>query len=82
MDLRPIIDQIASQADDFLDGVENRTEARAGVAEQVNLGHPGLSPGDRRQVIEGVMAILEDEGFFTPRRGRPSAGEAEDTNGD
>jgi hypothetical protein len=37
MDLRSIIDEIASQADDFLAGAANRKEARAGkkVAEDV-----------------------------------------------
>lgn len=64
MDLRPIIDDIASRADDFLAGAENRKEARAGIDELINADHPQLSPGDRQKIAEGVMAILENEGFF------------------
>jgi hypothetical protein len=70
MDLRSIIDEIASRADDFLAGAANRKEARAGIDELVNADHPQLSPGDRQKIAEGVMAILEDEGFFEfPHRG-------------
>ena len=70
MDLRSIIDEIASRADDFLAEAANRKEARAGIDELVNADHPQLSPGDRQKIAEGVMAILEGEGFFEfPRRG-------------
>ncbi|HTX65203.1 MAG TPA: hypothetical protein VMD31_05500 [Opitutaceae bacterium] len=81
MDLRPFIDEIAGQADDFLDGAANRAEARAGIAEQVNANHPELSPADRRKVVDGVMAILETEGFFAAGRGPGGAG-AEDGSDD
>ena len=64
MDFHDIIEEIASQADDFLAGVANRKEARAGIDELINADHPQLSPGDRKKVAEGVMAILEQEGFF------------------
>ncbi len=64
MDLSSIIDEIASQADDFLARAANRKEARAGIDELVNTDYPRLSPVDRKKVAEGVMAILENEGFF------------------
>ena len=64
MDLSSIIDEIASQADDFLANAANRKEARAGIDELVNNDYPRLSPADRKNVAEGVMAILENEGFF------------------
>jgi hypothetical protein len=64
MDLSSIIDEIASQADDFLAGAANRREARAGIDELVNTDYPRLSPGDRKKVVNGVMVILEQEGFF------------------
>jgi hypothetical protein len=64
MDLSGIIDEIASQADDFLASAANRKEARAGIVELVNTDHPRLSPVDRKKITEGVMAILEQEGFF------------------
>ena len=66
MDFRSLIEEIASQADDFLAGVANRKAARAGIDELINADHPQLSPGDRKKVAEGVMAILEQEGFLRP----------------
>lgn len=64
MDLRGIVEEIAGQADDFLAGAANRREARAGIAELLTAAHPQLAPAERSQVIEKVMAILEEEGFF------------------
>jgi len=77
MDLRGIINEIAGQADDFLDGAANRAEARAGITTQVDAAHPKLSPADRRKVAEAVMVILEGEGFFAAGRG-PRGAQAED----
>lgn len=64
MDLRAIIEQIASEADDFLAGASDRAQARAGIAELLNMDFFELSPTDRQQVTDGVMAILEEEEFF------------------
>ncbi len=64
MNLRAVMDEIASQADDFLAGAANRKEARAGIDELINADYPQLSPAERQQVAAGVMGILEDEGFF------------------
>ncbi len=64
MDLRSLINEIARQADDFLDGASSRREARAGIDELINSDYPQLSPGEREQVAEAVMTILENEGFF------------------
>ncbi len=64
MDLRPIITEIASQADDFLDGVTDRQQARAGIAEFITMDYPQLNADDRKTVSDYVMAVLEDENFF------------------
>jgi hypothetical protein len=73
MNLSDIIDTIASQADDFLEGASNRAEARAGVNELINADFFDLSPAERQTVADGVMRILDDEGFFdTPAGGGPS----------
>lgn len=64
MNLRAVMDEIASEADDFLAGAANRKEARAGIDELINADYPQLSPAERKQVAEGVMGILENEGFF------------------
>ncbi len=63
-DLRPIIDEIANRADDFLAGVTDRTQARAGIEELLTMDYPGIDGIDRTVVITGVMSVLEDEDFF------------------
>jgi hypothetical protein len=81
MDLRSIIEEIAIQADDFLAGAANRKEARAGIDESINADHPQLGPGDRQKIAEGVMATLEDEGFFEFPNPGGSGGAAGDESG-
>jgi hypothetical protein len=78
MDLRSIIDGIASQADDFLAGAANRKEARAGIDELINADYPRLSAAERKKVAEDVMAILENEGFFEFGSSRGSRGPSDD----
>lgn len=82
MNLNEIIDDIASQADDFLSGVSSRDQARAGIAELLASDHPGLSPSDRKRVADGVMEILEDEGFFDSRYASEADGDEEGNDGD
>jgi hypothetical protein len=64
IDLRPIIDEIAGQADDFLAGTTDRAQARAGISELLTLDYIDLTPDDRKKVTDGVMAVLENEDFF------------------
>ncbi|MBS0633247.1 MAG: hypothetical protein JSS11_15155 [Verrucomicrobia bacterium] len=64
MSLEQIIAELADQADDFLAGVKDRAQARAALAEQINLDYFTLNPADRATVTEGVMAALEAEEFF------------------
>lgn len=63
-DLRPLIDDIANRADDFLAGASDRSQGRAGIEELLTIEHPELNPVDRKTVVTGVMAILEEEDFF------------------
>lgn len=63
-DLRPIIDDIANRADEFLAGTRDRTHARAGIEELITMDYPTLNPPDRTVVVTGVMSVLEDEDFF------------------
>ncbi|HEY0944523.1 MAG TPA: hypothetical protein VGD81_04620 [Opitutaceae bacterium] len=69
MNLRVIIDEIADQADDFLAGAANQAEARAGISELINADYSDLPPGDRQKVADGVMNILNEEGFFENEHG-------------
>ena len=64
MNLRPIIDEIASQAEDFLKGVTDRQKARAELAEFIALDYAGLTLADRKIVSDAVMAFLEEENVF------------------
>ncbi|MBL9202613.1 MAG: hypothetical protein JNL39_19025 [Opitutaceae bacterium] len=64
MNLDAIIAEIADQADEFLAGVTDRAQARAGIAELINMDWFTLGPVDRKVVTEGVMAALEAEEFF------------------
>ncbi len=63
-DLRPIIDEIANRADDFLAGTTDRAQARAGIEEVITMDYAGLTPLDRSLVVKGVMVVLEDGDFF------------------
>ena len=63
-DLRPIIDDIANRADEFLAGAGDRNQARAGIEELITMDYPTLNAPDRTVVVTGVMSVLEDEDFF------------------
>ncbi len=63
-DLRPIIDDIATRADDFLEGARDRSQARAGIEELITMDYQSLNPLERKVVVTGVMSVLEDEDFF------------------
>lgn len=62
--LRPIIDEIASQAEDFLAGAKDRDQAQAGISELITMDYAQLSPPDRTLVVAAVMSVLEAEDFF------------------
>jgi hypothetical protein len=64
MNLPFIVDEIASRADEFLAGVSDRAQARAGIAELITLDYAEVPTDARAEVIRAVMAILESEDFF------------------
>jgi hypothetical protein len=59
-----LIEEIARQANEFLDGASDRRQGRADVEEFLTIEHPELDAGARRIVVDGVMAVLEAEDFF------------------
>ena len=78
-DLRTIIGDIADRADDFLAGVRDRGQARAGISELITMDYGELTPGDRALVVAGVMQVLEEEDFFGGEFvGDPFADEGDD----
>ena len=80
MHLPSLIDQIANEADDFLDGVTSREQARAAISEVITLRAVHLDGTARRHVTDGVMSVLESEGFFDNLRAGNS-GEGDDDGG-
>lgn len=72
MNLQFLISQIADQADDFLEGATSVEQARAGVSEMVTMHGPKLNPAERTAVVDGVMALLKQEGFFENTPGESS----------
>lgn len=82
VDLQRIIDDIADQADEFLATASNRAQARAGIEELLTAEHSALAAGERAQVVAGVMAILENEGFFEGLGAAGGPKEDEDDGGE
>lgn len=64
MNLQAIIDAAANDADDYLAGVTSMTEARPAIRDFLDEHYPDLQPVDVPRVVAGVLAILDDEGFF------------------
>ena len=69
MDTRVIASQLCDDADEILAGVSKRIEARAAIAETVNIRHGKLPPADKKAVIDQVLSILDNEGFFDGEAG-------------
>jgi hypothetical protein len=69
MDIRAIVSTLCDEADELLAGITKPTEARASLAEVVNLRHGKLPPADKKAVIDQVMRILDNEGFFESKAG-------------
>ncbi|MFT3870911.1 MAG: hypothetical protein QM715_20855 [Nibricoccus sp.] len=80
MTLSDIINDIADQADDFLDGVTKRTDARAAISEQLTIKYPKLAGPERTKVTDGVLALLDEEGFF--ELGSGSGSDSDNEGGD
>jgi len=79
--LSAVIDEIARHADEFLAGATDRKQGRAGIEEFITLEHPEFDPALRKQVVEGVMAVLEAEDFFgTEFVGDPFASDEKESN--
>jgi hypothetical protein len=67
--LQSIVDRVADDADDLLAEASDRAQARAAIEEHLTAGYPRLTAAQRKQIILGVMAILEREDFFPARGG-------------
>jgi hypothetical protein len=78
MEIPAIIEDLASRADDFLVERSDRKDARAAIAALLADEQPQLAVKDRQRVINGVMAILEEEDFFGPAGAGDSWHDGED----
>ena len=74
-----IVDSIANQADDLLADARSVAEARTGIAEILSAEYPTLTGPERQKVIDAVLRILNEEGFFESRRGMAGGGDAEES---
>lgn len=75
MDLKAIINAVADEADDLLAGVPKKADARVIILDYLADNHPDLSPGDSARVTSGVLALLDQEGFFEISAGSDAWGE-------
>lgn len=64
MKVRTLIDEVANDADEFLAAVDNRKEAREIISDYVDRQHPELSRKEHGEVVNGVLEVLDEEGFF------------------
>lgn len=72
MSVQDIINAAADDADSFLSGVSSMTEARPAIRDYLKAHHPQLAPADEARVIAGLLAVLEEEGFFEAAAGDDS----------
>ncbi len=63
-DLRPIVQEIASLADEFLDAKGDRAQARVDIFEMLTLDYSDLTTPERARVTDSVMAVLESDDYF------------------
>lgn len=64
MDLRSVIDEVANDADECFADCESTSDCRDAIKQLVSERYPALSIADRRAVVNGVIAILQEEDFF------------------
>ena len=62
--LQYIVNTAADEADDFLRGVTSVSEAKPVILEWLADRHPGLPPPERQKIVQGLLALLDREGFF------------------
>lgn len=67
MNLRPFIDDVARQADDFLAESCTPAAARTALNQFIALEYPRLVAADRKLIATHVLALLDDEDFFAER---------------
>ena len=65
MDLQPIINETADQADDILADVTSSKDARSVLTEYLKDAYPKLDPDDRLIVVARILQILDEEEFFS-----------------
>ena len=75
MNLQAIINAAADEADGFLNGITTAGEAKPLIAEWLTENQPGLTAPDRQRVVQGLLALLEREGFFEAHAGGDAVSE-------
>ncbi len=62
--VQAVINAAADEADSLLEGVATPADAKPILQEWLADNHPKLPKAERQQVVLGVLALLEQEGFF------------------
>ena len=71
--LQAVINFAADEADSLLDGVVTPAEARPVLMDWLADNHPSLRKAEHLQIVSGVLALLEREGFFASSGGGDGA---------
>lgn len=69
MEIQEIINALADEADEILDGVSTKKEARTILRDYLDGNHPELDQTERGQVLAELFEILEGEEFFEASTG-------------
>ncbi len=63
--VQAVINAVADEADVLLQGVSTVAEAKPLLMEWLADHHPELAVDGQLQVVQSVLALLREEGFFT-----------------
>lgn len=69
MKLERVVDEVANEADSVLVDCINAKQARQALADHLEANYPELSHRDHQEVVNQVIQILDEEGFFGTHHG-------------
>ncbi len=82
MNLHGLVDEVAGNADAFIASADSLHDAREAVSDYVEENYPELSRKDVKNVVNGVMRLLEEEAQFQGRAAGPKRHRARDVDDD
>jgi hypothetical protein len=79
MNHQPLINQLADEADELLNGARSRGEARELLLDRLRQARPALPDAARQQAADAVLRILDAEDFFNATPGDDPSDPDDDT---